>query len=331
MLKVGLVLKVFVPLNVLVPFWVASVEGSRAALMVELLALMAVTTLSPADALTLEAVVAVVAVVAVSAVVAVAAVVAVEALPLSVAVMVPAAKLPEASRLTIVSAVLLFVAEFAALAPLATVAAFTPPTVLTIVELCVPLTSPAKDPEKFAAEVAVLAVVAVAALPLRSAVIVPAEKLPEASRLTMVLAVLLFVAALAAPAPLATLAALAPPILLTTVADCVPVTSPESVPLKLVALAAVVAVVAVEAFPLSSAVIVFAVKLPEASRLTIAFGALVSVAPFAVVTAEATFVALCPPTLDTTVAPCVPVTSPVSEPLKLAAVVAIVAIAAFKL
>ena len=70
-LKVGLVLKVFVPLKVLEPFCVARVEGRRAALMVEELALMAVTTLSPAAALTDEAVEAVVAVVAVSAVVAV--------------------------------------------------------------------------------------------------------------------------------------------------------------------------------------------------------------------------------------------------------------------
>src|SRR4051812_29715313 len=77
-------------------------------LMDELLALMAVTTLSPADALTPEAVVAVVALVA---------------LPLKLAVMVPAEKLSEASRLTMVLAMLEDVAELAALTPLATLVA----------------------------------------------------------------------------------------------------------------------------------------------------------------------------------------------------------------
>src|SRR5215213_9551415 len=160
-------LKVFVPLKVLEPFCVASVEGRRAALTVEELALMAVTTLSPAAALTPEAVVAVVAV---------------EALPLSVAVMVPAKKLPEASRLTMAPAVFASAAALAAFAPEATLAALAPPTEETTVADCVPVTSPARLPLKF---VALVAVVAVEALPLSVAVMTPAEKLPLASRLTI--------------------------------------------------------------------------------------------------------------------------------------------------
>ena len=56
------------------------------------------------------------------------------------------------------------------------------------------------------------------ALPARVAVIVPAEKFPLASRLTMALPVLRFEAALAAMAPLAMLAADCPPTVETTVA-----------------------------------------------------------------------------------------------------------------
>src|SRR6185295_6576897 len=55
------------------------------------------------------------------------------------------------------------------------------------------------------------------------AVTVPAVKLPEASRLTIVLTVLALAAALAAEAPAATLAAVWPPTLETTVAPWVPV------------------------------------------------------------------------------------------------------------
>ena len=55
---------------------------------------------------------------------------------------------------------------------------------------------------------AVVAVVAVVALPLRVAVMTPAEKLPEASRFTMLLATLVLVACVhvgaAAPAPVST-------------------------------------------------------------------------------------------------------------------------------
>src|SRR5471030_1180433 len=100
--------------------------------------------------------------------------------------------------------------------------------------------------------VALVAVVAVVALPARLPVMVPAEKLPEASRLTISLAVLALAAALAATAPPATLAADWPPTVATTVEPCDPVTSPASEPEKLLAVAAVVAlvaVVAVEALP----------------------------------------------------------------------------------
>ena len=83
-------------------------------------------------------------------------------------------------------------------------------------------------------------------------VMVPALKLPEASRWTIVFGVLVLVAALAAVTPLATLAADCPPTVETTVAFWVPVTSPASDPEKLfavVALVALVAVVALVALP----------------------------------------------------------------------------------
>lgn len=137
------------------PFCVASVDGRRAALMVKELAFIAVTTLSPADPLTLEAVVAVVAFVAV---------VAVAAFPLRFAVMVVAEKFPLASRLTIAPAVLRSVALLAAFAPLDTLLALTPPIDEIVVADCVPVTSPANDPEKFVALFAVVAVVALFAL-----------------------------------------------------------------------------------------------------------------------------------------------------------------------
>jgi len=55
------------------------------------------------------------------------------------------------------------------------------------------------------------------AVPVKAPVIVPAEKLPEASRLTIVLGVLALVAALAAVVAEATLAAVCPPTVDTTV------------------------------------------------------------------------------------------------------------------
>src|SRR5438045_5623797 len=102
-----------------------------------------------------------------------------------------AAKLPVLSRFTIVFAVLRFVAALASTVAAATFAAVCPPTLLTTVALCVPVTSPDNDPEKL------VAVVAVVALPLKFAVIVPAEKLPDASRATIAFAVLVFVAVVA--------------------------------------------------------------------------------------------------------------------------------------
>jgi hypothetical protein len=240
------------------------------------------------------------------------AVVAVEALPLSDPVIVPAVKLPEASRFTIVEAVFRFVAALAAFAPDATLAADTPPTAETTVAACVPVTSPAKEPLKLVADVAV------DALPLSEPVIVPAVKLPDASRFTIVEAVFRFVAALAEFAPDATLAADTPPTAETTVAACVPVTSPASEPLKLVA------VVAVEALPLSDPVIVPAVKLPEASRLTIVEAVFRFVAALAAFAPDATFPADTPPTVATVFAEYDPVTSPARLGKSLAAIVATV-------
>ena len=85
-----------------------------------------------------------------------------------------------------------------------------------------------------------VALVAVEALPLNVAVIVPAEKLPEASRRTIVEAVLAVAAVIVALFA------------------------------WLVIVPAVVAEVAVEALPDNVAVIVPALKLPEASRATMA-------------------------------------------------------------
>ena len=84
------------------------------------------------------------------------------------------------------------------------------------------------------------------------ALTVPAKKLPVASRSMMVLGVLPLAASLAATAPLATAEAVCPPTVETTVAPCVPVTSPDNGPVKLVAVVAVlaeVALVAVVALP----------------------------------------------------------------------------------
>ena len=79
-------------------------------------------------------------------------------------------------------------------------------------------------------------------LPLKlAAVMVEPEKLPEASRSTIVLAEDALVAALAARAPRPRWPPFCPPTLATTVAPCVPVTSPVSEPEKLLAVAAVVA------------------------------------------------------------------------------------------
>ena len=98
---------------------------------------------------------------------------------------------PDALRLTIALAVFALVAALARTVAAATLAAVCPPTKLTTVALCVPVTSPLKEPEKL------VAVVAVVALPFKFAVIVPAEKLPDASRVTIAFAVLALVAVVA--------------------------------------------------------------------------------------------------------------------------------------
>ncbi len=215
----------------------------------------------------------------------------------------PAVKLPLASRLTIVFAVLALVAALARFAPDATFAAVTPPTCETTVAAWVPVTSPESVPVKLVAVVAVVAVVAdvaVVALPNKLPVISPATKLPPASRLTIVFAVFEDVAALARIVAAFTFAAVDPPTVETTVAPCVPVTSPASAPVKLVDVAAVVADVAVVALPNKLPVISPAVKLPPASRLTIVFAVLALVAALARFAPDATFAAVTPPTCETT-------------------------------
>jgi len=261
--------------------------------------------------------------------VAVAAVVAVVALPSKFAVIVFAIKLPALSLLTIASGVFALVASFASMVAAATFAAVCPPTSLTTVALCVPVTSPLNGPVKLVAIVAVVAVpadVAVVALPSKFAVIMFAIKLPDASRLTIASLVFALVASFASMVAAATFAAVCPPTSLTTVALCVPVTSPLNGPVKFVVEPVVVANVAVVALPSKLAVIMFAIKLPDASRLTIASLVFALVASFASMVAAATFAAVCPPTSLTTVAPCVPVTSPPSDPVKFIAVVAVVAL-----
>ena len=68
------------------------------------------------------------------------------------------------------------------------------------------------------------------------------------------------------------------PVVESAVALCVPVTSPDKLPVKFVAVVAVVALVAVEALPFSAAVIVPAEKFPEPSRATMALAVLFAVA-----------------------------------------------------
>jgi chromate transport protein ChrA len=109
----------------------------------------------------------------------------------SVTLIALAEKLPDPSRLTIAFAVLALVAALASTVAAATLAAVCPPTKLTTVAPCVPVTSPTNDPEKLVAELAVVA------LPLKFAVIVLAAKSPDASRDTMVFAVFTLVAVVA--------------------------------------------------------------------------------------------------------------------------------------
>jgi len=187
-------------------------------------------------------------------------------------------KFPEASLFTIVEAVLEEVAAFAKFAPEATFEADTPPTKETTVLLCVPVTSPDKLPEKFVVDPAVVAKVAGEAFPFRVPVIVPAEKFPDTSLLTIVEAVLTEVELFARFAPVATLEAETPPTVETTVLVCVPVTSPDKFPEKFVD---VTEVVEEEALPTRFAVIVPAEKFPEESLATIADTTLEDVADVA--------------------------------------------------
>ena len=112
---------------------------------------------------------------------------------------------------------------------------------------------------------------------------VPALKLPEPSRLTIVDSVFVSVAVLAKLTPVATFAEVTPPTLATTVAPCVPVTSPTRGPVKLVAEVAVEAlpVRLPVTLPVKLAAMVPALKFPETSRLTIVDVVFASVAAFA--------------------------------------------------
>src|SRR5262245_23410708 len=100
---------------------------------------------------------------------------------------------------------------------------------------------------------------------------VPALKLPLASRLTIALAVFALAAALAAVAPLATSAAEAPPTVATVFVPDGPVTSPPST-----------------MRPPTPGI------LPLASRLTIVLGVFAVVAAFAALAPVATFAAATP-------------------------------------
>jgi hypothetical protein len=117
---------------------------------------------------------------------------------------------------------------------------------------------------------AVCSVVAVVAFPLNAAVIVPALKLPEPSRATIVETVFALVALEV------TVNVEVPDWLAVKVAEPdrpVPETARVNVPLLTFA-----AVVAVVALPFNAAVMVPALKLPEASRATIAFAVFALVA-----------------------------------------------------
>ena len=160
------------------------------------------------------------------------------------------------------------------------------------VAACDPVTSPPRLPVNVAAEPLTLPVTlpvcAPVVLPIRFALMVPALKLPLASRLTIVLTVFKFVAALAVFAPLTTFAAVMPPKVETTELLDGPVTSPERVT------------------PPTTAPGMF----PLLSRLTIELGVLAVVAALAALTPLAMLVALRPPTDETVVSDCVPFTSP---------------------
>jgi len=244
----------------------------------------------------------------------------------SVILIAPAENPPDAVRLTIVLAVLALVAALASTVAAATFAADCPPTKLTTVALCVPVTSPANEPEKL------VAVVAVVALPLKLAVIVPAEKFPEESRATIAFAVLALVAVVAELATLPTVEIVAN--LVSTIAaagstSAFTIKELDNNPDALLCTTpAVLNGVMVAELLITSSVTLTAPaeNPPDAVRFTIALAVFALVAALASTVAAATFAADCPPTKLTTVALCVPVTSPDNEPEKLVAVVAVVAL-----
>src|SRR4029434_977283 len=244
----------------------------------------------------------------------------------SVTRIAPAEKLPDASRFTIALAVFALVAALASTVAAATLAAVCPPTKLTTVAPCVPVPSPINDPLKL------VAVVAVVALPLKFAVIVPAAKLPDPSRKTMVFAVFALVAVVAEFATLPAVLMVAS--LVSTIAaagstSASTISDVESKPVASLCTTPSVLNSEIISDPLiisSVTLISPAEKPPVAVRLTMVLAVFALVAALASTVAAATLAAVCPPTKLTTVAPCVPVTSPINDPLKLVAVVAVVAL-----
>lgn len=79
-----------------------------------------------------------------------------------------------------------------------------------------------------------------------------------------------------------------------------------------------------------TALIMFAEKLPLASRRTSVFGVFAEVAVLIDCVALPTLAAVWPPTVETTVAPCVPDMSPDKLPVKFAALAAVSAVSAFR-
>src|SRR4029453_11658484 len=205
-------------------------------------------------------------------------------------------------------------------------AAVCPPTKLTTVAPCVPVTSPTNEPVKL------VAVVAVVALPLKFAVISEAEKLPDPSRKTIVFAVFALVAVVAEFATLPAVLIVAS-FVSTIAADAdtsaSTISDVESKPVASLCTTPSVLNGEIISDPLiisSVTLIALAEKLPDASRFTMVFAVFALVAALASTVAAATLAAVCPPTKLTTVAPCVPVTSPTNDPEKLVAVVAVVAL-----
>jgi hypothetical protein len=209
----------------------------------------------------------------------------------SVMLINPAAKLPVPSRLTTAFGVSRFVALFASTVAAATFAAVCPPTKLTTVAFCVPVTSPLNEPVKLA-ELA--AVVAVVAFPDKFAVIVPAEKLPDASRTTISFAILELEIA-------ANFALLIVPFVMSLFTINELDNNPDAL---LCTTPAVVngVIVAVLLITVSVILIKPAAKLPFASRLTMVFAVSRFVALFASAVAAAILAADWPPTKLTTVA-----------------------------